>query len=493
MQNFTIERLATFILFILLFTLAVRIPIDTDTWWHLRSGEETLEDGAILQEDRFSFTQNGEDWVNHSWASQVILYGMYKLAGGNGDTADTGSIGLALYTALLATLSMWLLYRMCAGNIYSRMFVLVIGASTAAVFWSARPQMFSFLFGTLTLYILYLYRYHQINRLWILPLLMVLWVNLHAGFAIGFIILLGFIGGEIIGKLLKSEEHLSWQQLRELGIITGLSVLALSINPYGPRMILYPFDTAGIQVLNLFIQEWRSPDFKAPQTWPFVFMLGVIIVLAGRNRRPYYWSDLALVAGMAALALWSARNISSFAIVATPLLSRMVHDWLEDRDWVIQPNASVTAQQARLNVTILALVIIAALARIGTTLAPEEIGDIQEEFLPVAATAYIKENQPPGPMLNDYNWGGYFIFTLPEYPVFVDGRTDLYGDDFLKTYVRATLGAKEWAEVFEQYEINLVVISKSSALATLLRQDSVTWRIGYEDDLAIIFERIAVQ
>ena len=493
MQVFTIERLANAILFILLFTLAVQVPADTDTWWHLRSGETTLEDGSILREDQFSHTKAGEDWVNHSWGAQIILYGMYKLTGGDANPAGTGTIGLALYTAIIATLSMWFLYKMCAGNIYSRMFVLVIGATTAAVFWSARPQMFSFLFGTITLYLLYLYRYQKIDRLWFLPLLMIVWVNLHAGFAIGFIILLGFIGGEMIGTILKSEDHLSWKELQKIGLIFIVSIAALSINPYGPRMILYPFDTAGIQVLNLFIQEWRSPDFKMPQTWPFLFMLGTIIVLAGRVKTRVYWGDLALVAGTAILALWSARNISTFAIVATPVLARLVHSWLQENDWIIEPSQSATKQQVRLNYAILGLALFAAVARIGTTLAPAEIEDIHEEIFPVNAIAYLEETQPAGPILNDYNWGGYLIFVLPEYPVFVDGRTDLYGDSFLKTYIRSTLGAEEWQAAIADNNINLVLISNNSALATLLRTQPEQWRIGFEDDNAIIFERITPQ
>src|SRR5690606_37767541 len=109
---------------------------------------------------------------------------------------DSGVIGLALYTALLATAGMWLLYRISTGSVYSRMFVLVIGSATAAVFWSARPQIFSFLLSCLLLYILYHYKYQQRDYLWFIPLLMLLWVNLHAGFAIAFIFLGAFLVGE---------------------------------------------------------------------------------------------------------------------------------------------------------------------------------------------------------------------------------------------------------------------------------------------------------
>lgn len=493
MRPFTIERLALWILFILIFALSIQVPIDTDTWWHLRSGEITIDNGAVLDEDIFSFTRDGERWINHSWGAQLILYGMYSITGGSSDPAGTGTIGLAIYTAILSTLSMFVLYKLCTGTVYSRMFVLVLGASTAAVFWSPRPQMFSFLFGTLTLYLLYLYRYRAIDRLWLLPVLMVFWVNIHAGFAIGFIILFGFIAGESIGRVMDTENALEWRDIGRIGLITLVCIAALTINPFGPRMIIYPFETAGIQVLNLFIQEWRSPDFKNPQTWPFIIMVGLILTFSGRNVAKVYWSELALVGGTFALALWSSRNISTFAIVATPMLSRQVNAWLEMKGWNIQPSQQVTQFQARLNPGLLGFILFAALIQMASTLSPDSVEEVHEELLPVEAVQYIDENQPPGPMLNDYNWGGYFIMALPEYPVFVDGRTDLYGDDFLRDYIRAILGAEEWRNVFEQYEINLVVIQKATALATLLREEPETWELTHEDELAVVFERRAPQ
>src|SRR5690606_29645649 len=115
---------------------------------------------------------------------------------------------------------------------------------------------FSFLLGAVVLYLLHLYTREERDYLWLIPLLMVLWVNLHGGFAIGFILLLGFIMGEVVGNLLDAgnPDVVTWRRLGKVALITGVSVLALSINPYGPRMMLYPFETAGLQTLNSFIQ-----------------------------------------------------------------------------------------------------------------------------------------------------------------------------------------------------------------------------------------------
>src|SRR6185503_2455901 len=150
-----------------------------------------------------------------------------------------GNFGLAIYVSALATAGMVVVYKMSLGSVYLRAFVLVIGAATAAVFWSPRPQMLSFFLSTLILYLLYLHKRRKIDRLWLIPIIMGIWGNLHAGFSIGFIFLFGSIAGEVLGHLLnpKGEYLVPWAGVRKLVIVTLVSVGALVINPYGLQML----------------------------------------------------------------------------------------------------------------------------------------------------------------------------------------------------------------------------------------------------------------
>lgn len=490
MRHLTIERLTLWILFILLFTLATRVPVDTDTWWHLRSGDSILEEGKIPKSDSFSHTKNGDEWIDHSWLAQVFLTLSYRATGGAGETTDSGTIGLALFTAGLATAGMAFVYRMCAGNVYVRAFVTVFGAATAAIFWSPRPQMFSFFLSTIVLYLLYLYKYHRKDYLWGVPVLMVLWVNLHSGFAIGFILLFGFIFGEIVGNIFNPEDDLavSWRGIGKLALITGVSVLALALNPYGTRMITYPFETAGLQTLNVFIQEWQSPNFKIPQTWPFLIMVVALLGFASITQKRLAWSDISLAVGTMLLALWAGRNIAVFAVAATPTLSRLVDAYLDQRGWQLRPMKTVKGARLLINWILLIVVLIGGLTKIASDLLPENVEEIQTEFLPLKAVNYLEENPPDGNLFNSYNWGGVLMFLLPDIPVFVDGRTDLYGDDFLRAYFRSYLGASDWQDILEKYDIQTVILEDENALATLLRE-AETWQIVYQDDQAIIFEK----
>ena len=487
-RRLTTERLMLGILFILLFVIAVRVPVDTDTWWHLRSGNYILNEGKIPQTDPFSHTKNGEAWIDHSWGGQVIMTLAYRLTGGSGNIDDSGVIGLALYTAILGTAGMLCVYRMCEGSIYSKAFVMVFGAASAAVFWSPRPQMLSFFLSAAVLYILHLYKREALDRLWLIPVMMIFWVNLHGGFAIGFILLILFIIGEIIGNLLNpaDPDAIGWRGVQKLTLITVVSLAALAINPYGIRMIWYPFDTAGLQTLNVFIQEWQSPDFKLPQTWAFVILLlstfGFALLT---NNRPA-WSDISLVLGTLLLSLWAGRNIATFAVVTTPVLSRLVDHFLTERGWQIRPTRKMTTPKALINVALLTLIALSGLLKVVADLTPRNVQDIQADLMPINAIAYLQENPPQGNLFNSYNWGGLLMFVLPDHPVFVDGRTDLYGDDFLKEYFHAYLGGSKWQEPLDKYHVQTVILEKETALSTLLREEE-GWEIVYEDKQAVIF------
>jgi hypothetical protein len=482
MKQLTIERSAVIILFALLFALATFIPVDTDTWWHIRSGEYTLTHGMIYA-DPFSFTKAGVPWINHSWGAQIIIYGMWRLA---------GNFGLAVYVSALATAGMAMIYRMSPGSVYLRMFTLVIGAATAAVFWSPRPQMISFFLSTVILYLLYLHKRRRIDRLWLIPVIIGLWGNLHAGFSIGFIFLFGSIAGEILGHIFNpsGEYVVPWPGVRKLVIVTLVSIAALVINPYGLQMLGVPFQTVSIGALQNFIQEWNSPNFHERQTWSFVILLLGLLGAIGASNKRLDWTDFVLVSGTTFMSLLAGRNISVFAVVATPILTYHLDAILTERGWMIRPVRRITPRMARLNAILVGVVLLGALAKVLLVLDVKTVTKAQADLLPVKVTEHLKTTGLTGPMFNSYNWGGYLMFALPNIPVFVDGRTDLYGDDFLTNdYFATATGGPDWRATLDKYKINLVVMEAQSGLAHALRS-APGWMLDYEDSMAVVFVRV---
>jgi hypothetical protein len=483
MRQLSIQRAAVIILFGLLFALAARFPTDTDTWWHLRSAEYTLQNG-IIYSDPFSFTKAGEPWINHSWGAQIVLYGFWLIA---------GNLGLSVFMALLATLGMWYVYRVSVGSVYLRAFTVVIGAATAAVFWSPRPQMFSFLLSAVLLYLLHLHRREGLDRLWLIPVLMAIWGNLHAGFSIGFILLGGSIAGAILSRLLtpSAEAVLSWAQIRKLVFVTIVSVVAIVINPYGLQMLAVPFQTVGIGALQNFIQEWNSPDFHGRETWPFILLMLGTLGAVGAGSKRLDWTDFLLFSGTAFMALLAGRNIALFAVVATPILTRHLDSLLTDRGWIIKPVQRVTPRMVRLNLILVSVILLACVLKVLTVLEPKTLREAQALTLPLDVTDHLRASNLSGPMFNSYNWGGYFMFAWPQEKVFVDGRTDLYGDQFLtNAYLATATGADGWRDTLDRYGIRLVVVEAGSGLARALAVEP-GWRLDYggEGLDAVVFVR----
>lgn len=478
MQRLTIERTMIIILMALLFAIATRVPVDTDTWWHIRSGEYTLTQGMIYT-DPFSHTFTGEPWINHSWGAQVIMYGLWQIA---------GNTGLSLFTAVLAVGGIMLLYPIGAGNAYLRAFVLILSAATAAVFWSARPQMLSFFFSTVSLYLLYRYKQGDTRAIWGFPLMMLVWGNLHAGYSIGFIFLFAFFAGEIANRLFKTggDSVLTWAQIRNLMIAGVLSVAVLVISPYGLDTLLVPFQTVGMDSLRQFIQEWLSPNFQGRETWPFIAMVMALIGAGWISRLPFDFTSYFLTIGTLFMALLYGRNIAVFAVAAAPLLTFMLDNALTTYNITIKSRQRISKTMARLNAGLVAIVVLGVLVYAMGVWLPETVNEAQAQRLPVAAAQWLNENPDlAGQMFNDYDWGGYLMFAAPQYPVFIDGRTDLY-NQFLFDYLNAATGGDRWRVIFDTYDIGFAVIRQGSGLDATLASDPA-WQIAYADDNAVIY------
>lgn len=494
MRSLNLSRLFVAVLFLAVFAMALRTPLDTDMLWHLRAGEWQWQNAQILRTDYFSTSRYGESWINHSWLSQYILYGAYRIA---------GYIGLSLYTAILATAGMAFVYRQSNASVIVRAFVIVLAASAAALFWSPRPQMMSFFFSTIVLYLLWLYRVRSIDRLWFIPLLMVLWANLHGGFAIAFELMVLALIGELAHWLFESVLKGAYADvpsvtaaIREdlkpvfrLVVIGLVSAAAISLNPYGPRMLLYPFDTVGMQALK-GIQEWSSPDFHSPSTWPFIWLLLGAFALVGLTPRRLDWRDAVMVAGMAYASLLAGRNIATFAVVVSPLVMTHLDDFITGAGVSFNLNRRPQGVLAAINWLILLLCVAAVAVKGYAALSDETIQSARDEFLPVAAARYLETHDVPQPVFNSYNWGGFLIWEARSYLVYVDGRTDLYNDDILLDYLFTHAAQPGWQERLDETGANSVIIEPSSPLAQVLALTE-GWLVAYEDDFAVIFVREA--
>lgn len=469
--------------FIAIFAMALRISTDTDTWWHLRAGQEIVE-GTLPRTDAYSHTRLGAAWLYPSaaWLSEAQLYLVH---------AWGGFAGLNLWVAALVTLAFAFVYAaLPRGGLFLRSAVLLLAAASSAVYWAARPYLWSFVFSALCLWLLEAARRGQPRRLLWLPLVMLAWANSHPGFAVGFI-LLGIYAVERLAtwwpaRKQKGHGMQAWREWGQyLALAAGGMLLAVCINPSGPVMLRYPFDTVEMDVLRGYIQEWQSPNFHEARVWPFAALLGLTgLALIFAPRRPAVY-DLLLVAVLGGMSLLAARNIALFALAAPIVLSRNLPNGVVKLEKTLRFRPRPTRPQAVLHAVLLVLAL-AALAAKASRALPAHLNERQfRASLPVAAVEYMKAQQPQGQMFNSYNWGGYLIWALPEYPVFADGRTDLYDDELLGEWLQIANAEPGWDNMLAQRGVRVVLLEPGWALSKVL--PAAGWQLLYEDENTRLF------
>lgn len=477
------QRLMVLVLLLCIFFMATREIIDPDFWWHLRTGQYISETTSIPRQDIFSHTMPDQPWITHEWLTEVVLYGTYTVAGQN---------GLILAFATIITAAFALLYLRCPGRPYLAAFIVLLAAITSAVTWGVRPQMLSLLLASASLYILDSYQAGRRRCIWLMPPLMVLWANLHGSFLLGLVLPMVYVVGATITNL-ASERHqqkLDWRDIRLLLVVTLISAAATVVNPNGVRLLLYPLGTLGSTAMQAYITEWFSPDFHLTQFQPLAAFILMMIVALGLSRRRPSATEFLFLVGFGYAALRSARHIPYFVLVAAPILTAQLLDIWDRSQW--SRTFTTSKRQAGnthlvANWLLLTLVLLGGVIRVSLVL--QGNADAQREVFPVDAVEFIVDEQVGGNIYNLYHWGGYLAWTLyPDYPVFIDGRADVYGDAFIDEYLQVYQLREDWHAPLDKYGVNLVIIDKGSSLSTVLNE-SPNWHRPYVDERAAIFVR----
>jgi hypothetical protein len=457
-------------LFVGLLAPAARNVTDPDVWWHLKTGQYITEHKSVPHTDPFSYTRAGEPWVAHEWLSELLMYNLLR---------TTGWGGLIVIFAAVLTAAFWLLYLRCGPASYVAGIVTLCGAWATAPLWGVRPQMFSLLLTSL--WLLILERSEREPRLlwWTLPLTL-LWVNLHAGFALGLALSALFLAGEWIERALGQSQQ-SKSRLRIMSLIFFLDLLIVPLNPNGLQMFSYPIETLRSAAMQNYIAEWASPNFHHAEYWPFlVVLLGTFAALSC-SRLKLRPRDLILLLVSLYAALCSIRLMPLFVFVAVPLVSMRLGNWPSHASSTKRPQVRVGTL---INGAILLAMVIFAGVHIAQVI--EHQPQAESELFPARAVAFLELHPPAGRIFNHYDWGGYLIWKLyPSTPVFIDGRADLYGPQLFDQFADTYQFKGAWRQPLQHWSVETVLVPPHSPLATGLRS-SPGWTVSYEDSQAVI-------
>lgn len=488
------DRLLLVVVFILIFAMAARTPLDTDMWWHLSAGDEMLRSGRILLTDVFSFTRAGASWTNPYWLGQVGMALLYRWQ---------GALALSGAVAVIAVLSMILVSLQCQGPGLLKAAGLLLGSIVASVVWSPRPQVVSLALMALVGYLLYLYKWRGRDVLWALPLIFVLWSNNHGGYPLGLILIGLMLAGEILNYLLKipSPAVLSSRKMIRLALWGAACGVAVLVNPNGLRMWWLPFQTVEMQVLQQFIPEWASPDFHSLIQQSLLWLLMACFAAIALSGRVVDGGDLLILLAFAGMALLARRNYGPFALVAIPIFTRYgaaaLSSWQERAPQLgrllaragslgLESKQSAAIKKT-VNLAIAGLLWFFALGKLYVVSHPVLVEHYIANGYPVQAVDWLTQNRPGERVLNEYNWGGYLQWGLRGFPVFVDGRTDLFNDEIVGQWITVVQAGEDWQEILDRYQVDLVMLQPDRPVLVVLPQAG--WRRLYRDPQAVIYGR----
>ena len=459
-----------------LFIMAARRATDPDLWWHLRTGQLILENHKIFHSDPYSFTKFDRPWVDHEWLSQILIFGLYRV--GSWGTLIAGF-------ALIIAGAYLIVFMRSPGRPYVAGVATVWGAVASIPCWGVRPQMLTLLLSSVWLLILE-HSEEKPKILWWTPLIMLLWVNLHAGYAVGLAFLALFFIGDALDAAFGSGSSVV-TRLRHLGLALAACLAVVPLNPYGLRLYRYPFETLHSRAMQAYISEWHSPDFHHTRYLPLLLMILATLVLPALLPRSLRVRDLLLLSVTTYAALRSARHIPVYVLVAVPLLSRLLQTQLEKsrKSNLFSGAAPPTRIKLAVNASLLAGFLVFTGLRLSFVVRHQAASEAQA--FPAAAASFLAHTRPSGPLLNHYNWGGYFIWKLyPAYPVFIDGRADVYGDAFLDEFFSTySLSGQSWRVPLEKWRIRTVVLPPDAPLLAALRTQP-QWRQVFSDSQATI-------
>ena len=462
---------------------------DPGTGWHLVTGRLILDTGSIPARDPFSYTAAGHEWINLAWLFEAAGALLVRLGG-----LPLFATACVLVYAFIPVLVFRRALRMGAG-LAPALGLTVLAYLVLLSHAIARPHIVTSVFFALVLERLDDFQNGRLpaRALWWLPLLALLWANLHGGFLVGFALGGIFAGVAAFRAVVFRDAEERRRALVFAAVLVAMG-LATLVNPHGPRLHTAVQEYLSQRSIRYF-HEFQSPDFLAGSVpvLSFEALALMLVFVLGLGGRRLPWVEMALLVFFLHQALHSARHMSLFAIVAAPIIARETTPWFEARRPALRDRwREIAREQAALRSPLVYFpalcTLFVALSLAGALPFSRTLDDLQ---LSRGAAEFIATHQDRfGRLFNTDGLGGSLVYRFwPGLRIFVDDRTAVYGDDFmLRRYYRVLYGQRGWGKVLEKYGVTAAVVDLGTQCAALLRT-SPEWELAYEDRLNAIFLR----
>ncbi|MFM7148715.1 MAG: hypothetical protein ACKO23_02630 [Gemmataceae bacterium] len=451
---------------------------DPDIWWHLRVGQWIVDNGRLPLNDPFSLPGQSVRWIAYSWLFEVVLYEGYRHLG----------LWAILLCRILGSMAVILGYFALAWHLTRRfMPSIVLTALVVLVITpvlNERPWLITILGSQATLAVLL--RFQEPGSLprwvWLLPLVFVLWANTHIQFVYGLILLAIGLVAPLADRLLPTAFQgtalVAWEPRwwKLAGLAAGCIAATLA-TPFHWHLYEVVVEYATQPGPFRWVDELMAPNFRDPADWVLLALTCLACVcLRGHSRGSFAW---ILLACAVILGFRARRDGWIVGLTALFVIGTYLRDRLSSSE---EPWPGVF------------LWIGTSLAVLGSLALASSLRDLREPALekvvahhfPAKAVQHIQEQRYPGPLFNPFDWGGYLIWALPEYPVTLDGRTNLHGDSRIERHLSVWAGQRSWKTDPDLSGAGLILVPVSTPLYSLLKADTA-YRKTHEDELAAVF------
>ncbi len=455
-----------------------RLLWDGDTALHTRVGDFILDHGYVPTTDPFSFTKPGQRWIALQWLTGVAFAWLNRTVGLKGIVLLCGVV-IALYLTVLAR-------DMVLRGVNGLMALLLVmfGASASMIHFHARPHLFTLLFLVLANFLIARDRERPSWRIWLLAPLMVVWVNMHSGFPV----LLAVLGILVVGCALSQD----WHGSRRYGSVLAACAAATLINPNGIALHMHIARFLNSPWAMANIDEYQSPVFRSEAMYCYMGLLFLALMACARHFTRREWTECLWILFFATGSLISARHIPIFIVMALPLVGLALNEL-----WVTytagQPRRSAPGVVAEISakatgnlqsMSVWTVVIIVGVALFANSKSWPT--DLSAKFFPIPVVHDFASDLASGRVFTTDQWGDYLLWTgYPRQKVFMDGRSDFYGDEIGRDY-QIILGAHSgWREAMERYKVTMVLVPPETPLVELL-SIKPDWRVLHRDKQAVL-------
>jgi hypothetical protein len=466
-------------------TFAVNLP-DYDLWARLAVGSIFFQTGHVLKHDIFSYLPTKDLWIDHEWGSSVVFYFFAKYMGDWGIFVLKALILLAIFILIIRIIELQKDKEKDSAGIF---YFIFLGFSLLpGIAGLIRCQMFSYLFFTLWIYALEKVRRGENKLMWIFPVTMLFWVNMHGGFLTG----MGLILIYAIGELLNRKNALKY-----FGILVLIIPVTL-INPYG--FVLWNYIIEAALMPRPYVPEWQPINFSGPYhvlegikihalTGFIIFALLTLIAGTGilKHKEKYDWTRIILFIVLLFFGVKHQRHSEFFILAVSGLfyyhyieLFNPVREYIKNH---LTDNASEIWNSIRygFGYVLLAAMLIYSIPRLSYSI-------VVDPFVyPVGSLEFIKQNGISGNLATPYEWGSYTFWKLyPQCRVLVDGRyEEVYPNDVYNIAMQFSAHKGDWQAALRNYHTDILVLPKNNYSRKDI-SNLTDWKSVYQDRTSVV-------